>query len=63
MLSVIRPNFEVVKEGRILHFISGYRRFDFFLKIDVSNYISIKPHQFDMVNSKTFWLIGKGEGQ
>jgi hypothetical protein len=27
MLSVIRPDFEVVKEGQILHFISGYRKF------------------------------------
>jgi len=27
MLSEIRPSFEVVKEGRILNFISGYRRF------------------------------------
>jgi len=27
MLSVIRPDFEVVKEGRILNFLSGYRRF------------------------------------
>jgi hypothetical protein len=29
MLSVIRPSFEVVNEGRILHFVSGYRRFEF----------------------------------
>ena len=27
MLSVFRPSFKVVKEGRILHFVSGYRRF------------------------------------
>ena len=27
MLSVIRPNFEVVKEGWILDFVSVYRRF------------------------------------
>jgi hypothetical protein len=27
VLSVIRPSFEVVKEGRILHFVSGYRKF------------------------------------
>jgi hypothetical protein len=29
MLRVIRPSFEVVKEGRILHLISGNRRFEF----------------------------------
>ena len=27
MPSVTRLSFEVVKEGRILHFVSGYRRF------------------------------------
>jgi hypothetical protein len=27
MLSVIRLSFEVVKEGWILYFVSGYRRF------------------------------------
>ena len=27
MSGVLRPDFEVVKEGRILHFVSGYRRF------------------------------------
>jgi hypothetical protein len=27
MLRAIRPDFEVVKEGRILNFLSGYRRF------------------------------------
>jgi hypothetical protein len=27
MLSLIRPSFEVVKEGRIFHFVSGERRF------------------------------------
>jgi len=27
MSSVFRPTFEVVKKGRILHFVSGYRRF------------------------------------
>jgi hypothetical protein len=27
MLFFIRPSFEVVKEGRILHFLSDYRRF------------------------------------
>jgi hypothetical protein len=27
MFSVIRPDFKVVKEGRILHLVSGYRRF------------------------------------
>jgi hypothetical protein len=27
MLCVISPSFEVVKEGRILHFVSGNRRF------------------------------------
>jgi len=26
MFHVFRPTFEVVKEGRILHFVSGYRR-------------------------------------
>jgi hypothetical protein len=26
MLSLFRPSFEVVKEGRIFHFASGYRR-------------------------------------
>ena len=29
MFSIIRPDFEVVKEGRILHFVSGDRRFEF----------------------------------
>jgi hypothetical protein len=29
MLYVFRPDFEVVREGRILHFVSGYRRFEF----------------------------------
>jgi hypothetical protein len=29
MFCVIRPDFEVVKEGRILHFVSGYSRFEF----------------------------------
>jgi hypothetical protein len=29
MLSVFRPSFELVKEGRILHFVSGSRRFEF----------------------------------
>jgi hypothetical protein len=29
MLRVLRPSFEVVKEGRILQFLSGYRRFEF----------------------------------
>jgi hypothetical protein len=29
MLSEIRPSFEVAKEGRILNFVSGYRRFEF----------------------------------
>jgi hypothetical protein len=29
MLGVVRPSFEVVKEGRILHFVSGDRRFIF----------------------------------
>jgi len=28
MLSVIRPDFEVAKEGRIFHFVSGDRRFE-----------------------------------
>jgi hypothetical protein len=28
MLGVVRPVFEVVKEGQILHFVSGYRRFE-----------------------------------
>jgi len=28
MSSVLRPDFEVVKEGRILHLVSGYRRFE-----------------------------------
>jgi hypothetical protein len=27
MLKVFRPSFEVVKKGRILHFVSGDRRF------------------------------------
>jgi hypothetical protein len=27
MFHVIRTSFEVVKDGRILHFVSGYRRF------------------------------------
>jgi hypothetical protein len=27
MLIVFRPSFEVAKEGRILHFLSDYRRF------------------------------------
>jgi len=27
MLRFLRPSFEVVKEGRILHFVSGDRRF------------------------------------
>jgi hypothetical protein len=27
MFSIIRPDFEVVKEGRISHFVSGNRRF------------------------------------
>jgi hypothetical protein len=29
MFRVIRPAFEVVKEGRILHFVAGYSRFEF----------------------------------
>jgi hypothetical protein len=29
MFSVIRPDFEVVKEGRILLLVSGYMRFEF----------------------------------
>jgi hypothetical protein len=29
MLIVLRPSFEVVKEGRILNFVSGCRRFEF----------------------------------
>jgi hypothetical protein len=29
MLDFIRPSFEVVKDGRILHLVSGYRRFEF----------------------------------
>jgi hypothetical protein len=29
MLSVSRPSFEVVKDGRILSFVSGYRGFEF----------------------------------
>jgi hypothetical protein len=29
MLSVIRPDFEVVREGRILRLVSGNRRFEF----------------------------------
>jgi hypothetical protein len=29
MLFVIRPDFEVVKEGRILHLVTGYRMFEF----------------------------------
>jgi hypothetical protein len=31
MLSVIRQDFEVVKEGRIFYFLSGYRRFSLYL--------------------------------
>ena len=42
MISVIRPLFEVVKEGRILHFVSGYRRFEGFTRylilIDILRY-------------------------
>jgi len=30
MLSIISPSFEVVKEGRILDLVSGYRRFALF---------------------------------
>jgi hypothetical protein len=29
LVSVIRPSFEVVKEGPILNLVSGYRRFKF----------------------------------
>jgi hypothetical protein len=28
MLRVLRPSLEVVKEGRILHFVSGDKRFE-----------------------------------
>jgi len=52
-LSFIRPLFEVVKEGRILNFLSGYRRFYSILIIDVF-IISPRCHQFD---SGRFWDI------
>jgi len=47
MLCPFRPSFEVVKEGRILHLVSGYRRFYSSLRIDASNHITAKRHQFD----------------
>jgi len=37
MLIVLRPSFEVVKEGWVLHFVSGYRRLDGPLNLFQSN--------------------------
>ena len=61
MLSVIRPNFEVVKSDRILHFVSGERRFKLITirydqsslvanEFELSNHILIK----DMINLVKF---------
>jgi hypothetical protein len=57
MLSVFRPDFEVVREGRILYFVSGYRRFKSFLRIGLSYIITTRPHQFD---PGRFWDILSG---
>jgi hypothetical protein len=49
MLSKIRPDFEVVKEGRILHFVSGYRRFEFaFITYNEKSYLVDK--RFEISN-------------
>jgi|BarGraNGADG00312_1021997.scaffolds.fasta_scaffold94168_1 hypothetical protein len=49
MLSVIRPDFEVVKEGRILHFVSGYRKFEFaFITYNEKSYLVDK--RFEISN-------------
>jgi hypothetical protein len=60
MLSVIRPDFEVIKEGWILHLVSGYRKFYFSLKIDV---IILAPDltSLILVDSGTFCRDGKGK--
>jgi len=57
MLSVFRHDFEVVKEGRILYFLSGYRRFYSFNIITVSYNITTRCDQFD---SGRFWDILSG---
>jgi len=33
IFSVIRPDFEVVKKGRILHFVSGYKNIYYFYDV------------------------------
>jgi hypothetical protein len=56
MLSVIRPDFEVVKEGLISNFVSGYRRFDADRQIKhlstLSEY-SLNEHQFAQLVGKS----------
>jgi hypothetical protein len=54
MLGIIRPVFILVKEGRILHFVSGYRRIYSFFRIDVSCYFTTIQHPFD---SGYLWSI------
>ena len=54
MWSIIRPFPEMVKEGRILPFVSGYRRFYPSLRIDASYYFTAKRQQF---GSGLIWSI------
>jgi hypothetical protein len=49
MLSVIGPDFEVVKEGRILHLVSGYRRVTL-VPVAYSETSSIIDKRFEISN-------------
>jgi hypothetical protein len=50
MFRVFRPSFEVVKEGRILHFVSGDRKFYSILTINV-------PYYFTQMSPVLFWVV------